>query len=92
MIHLEQTLNTADDSFIYTVKGEDTPRYIVNADGRLFAAGKCLGRFRLLEQAWLLELGHTLFMGGPSNGLFKLPEFELKALTALVNQEQPSAL
>lgn len=88
MIHLEQTLNTVDDSFIYSVRGEDKPRYIVNADGRLFTAGKVIGRFRLNEDCWIMELGHTLFMSGPPNGLFKLPEFELKALTALVNQNE----
>lgn len=92
MIHLEQTLNTVDDSLIYTVVGETTPRYIVNADARLFSAGKCIGRFRLLNGHWSLYIGDELYMNGPSMNLFKLPEFELRALTALVNQEQPSAL
>lgn len=92
MIRLEQELNLDDDSFTYTVRGEDEPRYRVNSDAALTEFGVQIGKFTLGDNQWHLYLGDTLYMSGPPNGLFTLPEFELKALTALVNQKQPSAL
>lgn len=92
MIRLEQKLNLDDDSFTYTVVGEDAPRYRVNSAAALTEFDAHIGQFKLRYNQWHLYLGDILFMSGPPNGLFKLPEFELKALTALVNQKQPSAL
>lgn len=92
MHHLVQTLDVTDDSFSYTLLGESEPLYRVNSDGYLHKAGEQIGKFKLGNAQWHLYIGDTLFMDGPENGLFKLPEFELKALTALVNQERPSAL
>ena len=92
MIRLEQSLSTDDDSFSYTVRGEDTMRYHVDNNANLYERGALIGKFKLGDNQWHLYLGDALYMSGPPNGLFKLPEFELKALTALVNQERPSAL
>lgn len=91
MKYLNQTLNTKDDSFSYTLMGETTPLYKVDCSGYLTSGDKCLGKFKLGDNQWHLYLNnplameHELFMSGPPNGLFYLPEFELKALTALVN-------
>lgn len=88
MKHLNQVLDTLDDSFTYTVGGETEPTYRVDSDGYLhdIKKGEYIGKFKLGNAQWHLYIGDTLFMEGPENGLFKLPEFELKALTALVNQ------
>jgi hypothetical protein len=92
MHRLRQELDLTDDSFSYTILGEREPIYRVDSDGYLHKAGEIIGKFKLGNNQWHLYIGNTLFMDGPENGLFKLPEFELKALTALVNQERPSAL
>lgn len=92
MIRLEQTLDTSDDSFSYYEEGADEPRYHVDYRGALTERGVRIGSFNLRNEQWVLHVGKTVFMHGPRLGLFKLPEFELKALTALVNQERPSAL
>lgn len=89
---LQQSLDLTDDSFSYTVIGESEPLYRVDSNAVLYKSGDAIGKFRLGEGQWHLYIGDTLFMDGPVNGLFKLPEFELKSLTALVNQERPSAL
>lgn len=87
MKRLIQELNTSDDSFSYTVSGEDSPRYVVDSNACLAERGSEIGRFKLGDNQWHLYIGDKLYMSGPENGLFKLPEFELKALTSLVNQE-----
>lgn len=87
MKRLIQHLDTSTDSFSYTVLGEDEPLYIVDSSGCLFEKGKEIGRFRLQGEQWYLVIeGQGVFMNGPPNGLFKLPEFELKALTEMVNK------
>jgi hypothetical protein len=85
MKYLKQSLNTKDDSFSYTLMGETTPLYKVDSSGYLTEEGKQIGKFKLGDNQWHLHLDGELFMSGPPNGLFYLPEFELKALTALVN-------
>lgn len=88
MKHLYQQLNTQDDSFTYTVSGESEPTYLVDRDADLIDCkrGKVIGRYKLGNNQWHLYIDDVLFMSGPPNGLFKLPEFELKSLTALINQ------
>jgi hypothetical protein len=88
MKHLQQSLNTDDDSFTYTVSGETEPSYLVDSNGCLYdmKINKQIGKYKLGKDQWSLYLDDTLFMEGPSNGLFYLPEFELKSLTALINQ------
>ena len=87
MKRLIQTLDTVQDSFSYTVYGEDEPLYVADSSGCLFEKGNEIGRFRLQGDQWYLVIeGQGVFMNGPPNGLFKLPEFELKALTELVNK------
>lgn len=86
MKKLSQRLNTNDDSFSYTVLGEENPRYVVNSHAELIHSGNVIGRFRLSNDQWHLYLDGVLYMSGPENGLFKLPEFELEVLTALVNR------
>lgn len=86
MKHLQQSLNTDDDSFTYTVSGETEPRYRVDSNANLFEHGMYIGKYKLGDGQWHLYLDDVLYMSGPPNGLFKLPEFELKSLTALVNQ------
>ena len=92
MKHLNQSFDFVDDSISYTVSGESEPLYRVDSSGYLTKSGVECGKFKLEDNSWHLYLGCELFMSGPPDGLFKLPEFELKALTALVNQERPSAL
>lgn len=92
MKHLNQSFDFVDDSVSYTVSGEDEPLYRVDSSGYLTERGKQIGKFSLGDNSWYLCIDGKLFMSGPPDGLFKLPEFELKALTALVNQERPSAL
>lgn len=88
MKHLSQKLCTKTDSFSYSVIGEETPTYLVDSHGCLFEKGKEVGRFRLQSEQWYLVIdGQGVFMTGPPNGLHKLPEFELKALTKLVNKD-----
>lgn len=89
MKHLYQELNTNDDSFIYTVSGESRPSYIVDSSAFLIDCknGKVIGKYKLTCNQWHLYLDDVLFMSGPPNGLFKLPEFELKSLTALINRK-----
>lgn len=86
MKHLQQSFDFSDDSISYTILGESDPVYRVDSSGYLTKAGVQLGKFRLAGKRWDLYLDGKLFMRGPPDGLFKLPEFELKALTALVNQ------
>lgn len=86
MKHLIQTLDTSNDSFSYTITGAQTPLYVVDSSGYLFENGKQIGKFRLSDNQWHLDINDKLFMDGPKNALFSLPEFELKALTALLNQ------
>lgn len=88
MKRLDQEFNFDNDSISYTVHGEETPSYVVDCHSCLFEKDKEIGRFRLQGEQWYLVIdGQGVFMNGPPNGLHKLPEFELKALTALVNQE-----
>lgn len=91
MIRLNQVLNTTDDSFSYFVSGESEPTYLVDSDANLIhckrESGTVIGRYKLGSNQWHLYLDDVLFMSGPPNGLFMLPEFELKSLTALINQE-----
>ena len=89
MKYLKQTLCTKKDSFSYTLLGETVPRYNVDNSGYLTEHGAVIGKFRLGDNQWHLYLGDNLFMSGPPNALFGLPEFELKALTALVNKPLP---
>jgi hypothetical protein len=92
MKYLHQSFDLDDDSISYTVLGESEPLYRVDSSGYLTEKGNAIGKFKLGDNQWHLYLEATLFMSGPEKGLFGLPEFELKALTALVNQERPSAL
>lgn len=92
MKHLSQKLCTVEDSFTYTVIGESEPTYVVNSDARLYERGTHIGDYRLQDDRWDLYVHGDLYMKGTPNSMFKLPEFELKSLTALVNQERPSAL
>jgi hypothetical protein len=86
MKRLEQKLCTKTDSFSYTVVGEDEPRYRVDSSGYLTENGRVIGKFCLYGQRWDLLLNGQPYMQGPENSLFGLPEFELKALTDLINQ------
>lgn len=87
MKRLIQKLNLENDSFSYTVYGEEKPIYVVDWQGELFQHEKRIGRFRLQGEQWYLVLdSQGVFMNGPPNGLHKLPEFELKVLTELVNR------
>lgn len=86
---LEQYLDTSDDSFSYTVIGDDEPLYHVDSSGYLTEKGAQIGKFHLgANSQWHLRIGNEPFMSGPEGGLFYLPEFELKALTALLNLER----
>ena len=89
MKHLQQSLNTSDDSFTYTVSGETEASYLVDSDGYLhdMKANRIIGKFKLGNDQWHLYIDDNLFMSGPPNGLFNLPEFEQEALTKLVNLE-----
>ena len=86
MKHLNQEFDFVDDSISYTVSGENEPLYRVDSSGYLTKSGVQIGKFNLGDNQWHLVIDNKLFMSGPPNGLHKLPEFELKALTALVNQ------
>lgn len=92
MHHLHQKFDFNDDSISYRVNGESDPLYRVDSSGYLTKLGAQIGKFNLIDNQWHLVIDNKIFMSGPVGGLFKLPEFELKALTALVNQERPSAL
>jgi hypothetical protein len=85
MKRLNQELNTFDDSFTYTVVGEVEPIYWVDSNGYLISKGVEIGKFRISGDQWQLHLDTTGVYMTSTQGLFKLPEFELKALTALVN-------
>lgn len=85
MKHLHQKLDTKDDSFTYTVVGANGPTYRVDNSGYLTKDGNRIGKFNLAGSQWHLVIDNKIFMSGPENGLHMLPEFELKALTALVN-------
>lgn len=89
MKHLQQSLNTSDDSFTYTISGETEASYLVDSDGYLhdMKANKIIGKFKLGDSQWHLYIDDNLFMSGPPNELFNLPEFEQEALTKLVNLE-----
>lgn len=86
MKRLIQKLDMVQDSFSYTVYGEDEPLYIVDSSGYVTSKGIEIGKFKLRDNQWHLYLSNELYRSGPTNGLFKLPEFELKALTELVNK------
>lgn len=87
MKRLQQTLCTKTDSFSYTVVGESEPRYRVDSSGYLTdEKSRVIGKFCLYGQRWELLLNGQPNMQGPENSLFGLPEFELKALTALINK------
>lgn len=88
MKHLYQHLNTNDDSFTYTVSGESEPTYKVDSSANLIDCkqGKVIGRYKLSSNAWHLYINDVLIESSPPGSTFYLPEFELKSLTALVNQ------
>lgn len=88
MKHLYQELNTKDDSFSYTVNGDSEPTYIVDSNANLidYKKGKVIGEYQLMHDSWHLYIGGTLVESSPPNTLFHLPEFELRSLTALINQ------
>lgn len=85
--HLSQVLCTKTDSFSYTIVGEETPIYHVGRSGRLSKRGEAIGAFFLGGNQWHLRIGGETVDSGPPDGLFRLPEFELRALTKLVNPE-----
>ena len=87
MKRLIQELNTQDDSFTYTVRGESEPTYKVDSNARLFKKGKHIGDYRLQHDSWHLYIEGQLVKSSLPNTLFYLPEFELKTLTELINQE-----
>lgn len=90
MKRLIQELNLEDDSFSYTILGEEQPTYKVNSSGYLTEKGVRIGRFKLDSYyTWNLYINDCLFMEGPPSSLFSLPEFELKALTKFINKEEP---
>lgn len=84
-IHLSQTLCCKDNSFTYKNIDGTGPVYVVDSNGTLTKDGTGIGKFTLRNNQWHLYLNGELYMSGPVNGLFQLPEFELKALTELVN-------
>lgn len=86
MKQLQQTFCTKTDSFSYTVVGEDAPMYHVDSSGYLSERGKDIGKFCLRDNQWHLRIDGVIVDCGPENGLFYLPEFELRALTALINK------
>lgn len=86
MKHLQQDLNTENDSFSYTVSGETAPTYVVDSNGYLNEKGKEIGKFALRDNQWHLHIGDNIIDSGPKNGLFYLPEFGLRSLTKLINQ------
>lgn len=86
MKRLQQTLCTKTDGFIYTVVGEETPIYHVDSSGYLSERGKAIGKFCLDGNQWHLRVDGVIVDTGPENGLFYLPEFELRALTARINR------
>lgn len=86
MKRLQQTLCTKTDSFSYTVAGEETPIYHVDSSGYLSERGKSIGKFCLGDNQWHLRVDGVIVDSGPENGMFYLPEFELRALTALINK------
>lgn len=86
-IRLDQKLNLHDDSFTYVSLTGEGPTYRVCSNAYLTRDGEQIGRFKLGDNQWHLYIGDVLKMSGPKGGLFKLPEFELEALTALVNGE-----
>lgn len=86
MKRLQQMLCTKTDSFSYTVVGEETPIYHVDSSGHLSERDKAVGKFFLGDNQWHLRIDGVIVDSGPENGLFYLPEFELRALTALVNK------
>lgn len=86
MKRLQQALCTTTDSFSYTVYGEETPIYHVDSSGYLSERGKEIGKFCLGDNQWHLHIDGVIVDSGPENGLFYLPEFELLALTALINK------
>ncbi|WOZ57587.1 hypothetical protein [Pseudomonas phage vB_PseuGesM_254] len=87
MKRLIQYLNTQDDSFTYTVRGESEPTYRVDSGGRLYKKGKHIGDYRLQHDCWHLYIDGQLVSSSLPNTLFYLPEFELKSLTTMINQE-----
>lgn len=86
MKRLQQTLCTKTDSFTYTVVGDDEPTYHVDSSGYVSERGKAIGKFCLGDNQWHLYIDGVIVDFGPKNGLFYLPEFELRSLTALVNK------
>lgn len=91
MKYLKQSFDFSDDSISYTLNGETEPTYRVDSSGYLTKKGESIGKFTLGDQQWHLHIDDKLYMSGPPNGLFKLPEFELNALTKLVNEVQDVA-
>lgn len=88
MKHLQQSLNTDDDSFTYTVSGEIEPSYRVDSNAYLhdLKNGVVIGKYELRAYQWHLFIGGVLLKSSGPNTMFNLPEFELETLTALVNQ------
>lgn len=86
MKHLRQDLCTKTDSFSYTVLGEEDPTYCVDSNGYLTEKGREIGKFVLGDNQWHLYLDDEIVDSGPKNRLFGLPEFELRALTDLINR------
>ena len=86
MKRLHQTLCTKTDSFSYTVFGEEAPIYHVDSSGYLSELGKQIGKFCLVGNRWHLRIDGVIVDLGPDNGMFYLPEFELRSLTALINK------
>lgn len=87
MKRLKQELCTKTDSFSYTVLGEKAPTYRVDSSGWLTEQGEAIGQFFLEGTQWHLRINGVVIDSSPPNSLFRLPEFELKVLTALANND-----
>lgn len=86
MKRLIQEFNLSDDSISYTIAGKQKAFYRVDNNGYLTQNGVGIGKFRISGEQWQLHLDSIGVYMTSTQGLFKLPEFELKALTALVNE------
>lgn len=82
---INQVLDTVDDSISFVNAETGETLYRVDSSGYL--TNSCedqIGKFSLRDNQWFLKIDGEVFAEGPTNGLFKLPEFELVAIIKLL--------
>lgn len=83
---VSQVLDLNDDSISFVNSETNEMLYRVDSGGYLTnSCEEQIGKFCLQDTQWVLKIDDEIFVEGPENSLFMLPEFEVVAITKLLN-------